>query len=116
MNLLSPFLVTDRPYDEVLPWLKQQLSEAGLRVMQTFDLAVARTGLEDCPCPHHGTDKCDCEMIVLLVYGKSDEPITLILHGNNGQSQVSLVNNAQQHANTSLRSSIEQALQINPTR
>ncbi len=83
--------------------------------MQTFDLAVARTGLDDCLCPHHGTEQCECEMIVLLIYGKSSEPVTLILHGNNGQSWLSLVNNAQQRPNPNLRSVIEQALQINPT-
>ncbi len=118
MNSFSPFFTADRPYEQVLPWLKQRLSEAGLRVMPTFDLATARTGLglDDCPCPNHGTQECDCEMIVLLVYKKSDGPATLILHGNNEQCWISLVNNAQQHPHPGVRSPIEQALQINPAR
>ena len=113
VNSPSHFFTMDRPYNEAVHWLKQRLSEAGLRVIQTFDLAVARAGLEDCPCSHHGTEQCDCEMIVLLVYGKSNEPVTLILHGNKGQSWLSLVSNAQQHPNPKIELVIEQTLQLN---
>ena len=51
---------------------------------------TARHALEDCPCPHHGTNECDCQMLVLLVYGEAVEPATLILHGNNGQTWFSI--------------------------
>ncbi len=110
MNLLTPFFSADRLYNELLPWLRQRLSLAGLRVMQTFDLNTARMNLEDCPCPHHGTDQCDCQMIVLLVYGNAAEPETLIMHGNEGHTWLSLVNTPGQHADSALQKTIENAL------
>ncbi|HLF75213.1 MAG TPA: hypothetical protein VI524_12745 [Anaerolineales bacterium] len=61
-----------------------------MRVVQTFDLQTARRAMADCPCPHHGTSECDCQMVVLLVYGEGTEPATLILHGNDGQTRLSL--------------------------
>jgi len=81
--------------------------------MQTFDLRDARLGFDDCPCPHHDTSQCDCQMIILLVYGGQAEPITLILHGSDGRTWLSLVNTLAQHADLSLQVSIKKALQIN---
>jgi hypothetical protein len=115
MNTYSPFCQIDCSCDEALQWTKKQLSQAGLRAMQTFDLHTARHALEGCDCPHHGTSECDCQMVVLLVYGNAEQPVTLILHGNDGQTWLSIVNNALQHAAPSIQSSIEQALQLNPS-
>ena len=111
MNVLPPILLLNASCDESLAWLKRRLPTAGLRLVQTFDLLAARLTLEDCPCPHHGTSKCDCQMVVLLVYGRAAEPATLILHGNNGQTWLSLVNTLTQHPDPFLRSTIEKALQ-----
>ena len=108
----SPFLSINHPCDEALQWTKQQLSQASLRVVQTFDLHTARLALHDCPCPNHGTDECDCQMVVLLVYGKAAEPVTLILHGNGGQTWLSIADNPQQRADAKLINSIRQALEI----
>jgi hypothetical protein len=55
-------------------------------------------------------------MVVLLVYGNAEEPVTLILHGNDGQTWLSIVNNPLQHAAPSIQSSIEQALQLNSSK
>jgi len=84
-----------------------------MRAIQTFDLHTARHALGDCPCPHHGTKACDCQMVVLLVYGNADEPATLVLHGNDGQTWISLVNDSLQHVDPSIQTAIEQALQPN---
>jgi len=111
MNTLSPFLSISSPCDEALKITKRQLSQAGLRPVQTFDLHAARLGLDDCPCPNHGTDKCDCQMIVLLVYGEKAEPITLILHGNDGQTWVSAAESPSQRADKKLITSIRQVLE-----
>lgn len=113
VNTFSPFCKINCSCDEALQWTKKQLSQASLRAMQTFDLHTARHSLEGCPCPHHGTDACDCQMVVLLVYGKTEGPVTLILHGNDGQTRLSLVNNSLQRADASIRSAIERALQLN---
>jgi len=111
MNI-SPFLSVNHPCDETLQWAKKQLLQADLRAVQTFDLHAARVGLHDCPCPNHGTNECDCQMVVLLVYGKAEGPVTLILHGNDGQTWLSLVNTPLQHVDPIIQSSIEQALRI----
>jgi hypothetical protein len=71
------------------------LLKAGLRSVQTFDLHTARAAMHDCECPHHSTDQCDCQMIVLLVYGKVEEPVSLILHGNDGTTWLSITGPAQ---------------------
>jgi hypothetical protein len=109
----SPFLSTNQSCDKTLQWTKIQLAQADLRAVQTFDLHTARIGLHDCSCPNHGTNECDCQMVVLLVYGKDAEPATLILHGNNGQSWLSIVDNPLQRADTILITAIRQTLEIN---
>jgi len=108
----SPFLSINHSSDEALQWTKQQLLQAGLRPIQTFDLHTARLALHDCPCPNHGAEECDCQMVVLLVYGKVAEPATLILHGNDGQTWVSIANDPQQRTDAKLINSIRQALEI----
>jgi hypothetical protein len=115
MTALTSFLSVDGTCDETLPCLRQRLSRKGLRVLQTFDLHDTRLGLEECPCPHHGTEKCDCQMVVLLVYGDTAEPATVILHSNDGQTWLSLVSTPAQHVDPSLQSAIEQALQKKPS-
>lgn len=87
----SPFVSIDHSCDEALHWTREQLTQAGLRSVQTFDLHTARTGSHNCPCPNHGTDNCDCQIVILLVYGVSEEPVSLLLHGNDGQTWVSIL-------------------------
>lgn len=113
MNI-SPFLSVDHPCDETLQWAKEQLSQANLHAVQTFDLHTARIGLHDCPCPNHGTTECDCQMVVMLVYEKSEEPVTLILHGNDGQTRVSIAETSNQNKNISTITGIRNALEGKP--
>ncbi len=96
MNMLSPFLTMNCSCDEALQWSSKNLEQHGMRVIQTFDLHTARHGLEDCSCPNHGTNACDCQMVVMLVYGEAMEPATLILHGNNGQTWLSIADDTSQ--------------------
>ena len=112
MNTLTSFLSVNHSCDDALDWLSQSLSRKGLRVLRTFDLHDARGGINNCPCPHHGTNQCDCRMVVLLVYGNEEQPVTLMLHSNDGQTWLSIVNNSLQHAAPSIKLSIEQALQL----
>lgn len=96
--------------------------KAGLRPVQTFDLHAARVGLHDCPCPNHGTEDCDCQMVVLLVYSEAVDvskplntsPVTMILHGNDGQTWLSIVETPNQKMNlktiTAIKSVLEEKL------
>ncbi len=111
MNMLSPFLTLDCSCDEALQWSSQNLMQNGLRVMRTFDLHTVRVGLHDCPCPNHGTNECDCQLVVVLVYGKAAEPATLILHGNDGQTWCSIADTPNQKTNITTVAAIKNALE-----
>lgn len=109
MNL-SPFLSLNCPCDEALRWVRERLTRAGLHPVQTFDLHAAREGLHDCPCPNHGAEDCDCQMVVLLVYGSAESPVTLFLHGNGGQTWLSFADEPHPHADSKALAGIKQAL------
>lgn len=91
MSALLPFLALNQNHDQAEAWVKEKLTVAGFRVVQTFDLQVARSAHPECPCPHHGTDECNCQLVVLLVYGKHADPATLVIHGQDGKAWISLV-------------------------
>ena len=108
MSALIPFLTLDQTCEQVQAWINQELTNAGFRVVQTFDLQVARLAHPDCSCPHHGTDECNCQMVVLLVYQKKGEPATLVIHGQDGKSWLSLTGlverrRASQHLETTIQ-------------
>jgi len=88
----------------------RRLEGSGLQVIRSFDLKVARAAHVGCTCPHHGTDQCDCQMVVLLVYGQDDLPVTLVLHGYDGQTQVAMVETPEQQPSLELVSGIKSAL------
>lgn len=111
MTMLSPLLSIEVSCDQVLQVTKTRLSQAGLSTVQTFNLNTARLGLHKCCCPNHGTEACDCQMIVLLVYGGAPEPETLILHGNNGQTWISIADFAVQRGDTKLVGHIRDVLE-----
>ncbi len=106
----SPFLIIVQSYDEALDWVTRRLSSVGLQVMRTFDLQAARHTHIDCPCPHHGTEQCDCQMVVLLVYGGDTQPISMVAHSFDGRTWFSLVDNPQQRADPRLEAAIMRAL------
>lgn len=111
MSSISPFLSLNSSCDQTLQVIKRQLLQAGLRTVQTFDLHTARLALHGCSCPNHGTEECDCQMIVLLVYGEVVEPASLILHGRDGQTRVSFTDNPLQRADEKLVARIRWALE-----
>lgn len=88
----------------------QRLVLAGFEVIRSFDLKVAMAEHLGCTCPHHGTDQCDCQMVVLLVYGQSGSPVTLVVHGHDGQTQVALMGSAEQELSASVVKRIVRAL------
>ncbi len=78
------------PCNEVLTRVRRSLERVGLRALETFDLQIARSSGAECTCPHHGTARCDCQMVVLLVYGEGTAPTPIMLHGSDGQTWISL--------------------------
>ena len=111
MSVLLPFLALDQTCEHVKALANEKLTRLGLRVVQTFDLRVARVAHPECPCPHHGTDECNCQMIVLLVYEGQSDPVTLIIHGQDGTTWLSLASPvAGRHSNQHLEAAIRRAL------
>ncbi len=110
MTALSPFLSIEASCDQALPLTRDLLSRAGLSAVQTFNLNTARLGSPLCDCPNHGTEACDCQMIVLLIYDESVEPATLVLHGNDGMTWITIVDATPQTVDTRLVSKIQHSL------
>ncbi len=110
MSAFLPFLVVNESRDQVEAWVKGKLAGADFRVVPTFDLQVARSAHPDCPCPHHGTDECNCQMVILLVYRKQGAPATLLIHGQDGRSWVSFASPTGKRANQHLEATIRHVL------
>lgn len=108
----SPFLVLEMTCDDAINWFTEQVDHTGMQVVRTFDLQAARRENLNCPCPHHGTDQCDCQMVVLLVYRIGHQPISVVAHGYDGQTWFSVVDNPQQRADPHLESAIQHAVAL----
>ena len=106
----ASFLILDQPCNTAIEGVTRQIGIIGLRVVRTFDLSDARHAHAICPCPHHGTDQCDCQMVVLLVYGSGGQPVSIVAHGHNGQTWFSIVDTPQQRADPRLETAIRLAL------
>jgi len=102
MSENSPFLTLDQDCDEAVTWVTDRVRQAGLTLIRTFNLQVARQAQVACPCPHHGTDECDCQMVVLMIYGVEAQPLALIAHGFNGQTWFTIVDIPQQRVDPHL--------------
>lgn len=91
-----------------------RLEADGLQVIRSFDLKAARAAHVDCTCPHHGTEQCDCQMVVLLVYGGQEHPLTLVAHGKDGQTHFAIADSSaeQQTEQRILNTAVLQALAL----
>lgn len=68
--------------NEVIQFITQALSAAGFSVTETFDFQNARAAHSGCTCPNHGTERCTCQMVELLIYNEGIPPVTLTIHGD----------------------------------
>lgn len=110
MSALLPFLSFDQHCEQVQGWVSQQLTGSGFRVVQTFDLQVARHAHPDCSCPHHGTDDCNCQLVVFLIYQKQGDPVTLVIHGQDDRTWLSLANPTGYRSNQHLEMLVRRVL------
>ncbi|MBN1454179.1 MAG: hypothetical protein JW963_24390 [Anaerolineales bacterium] len=94
-NLIS-ILTLHQSAETTVAWTMQRLMVGGFQVERTFDLHAARMAQVDCPCPYHGTNDCTCQMVVLLVHRQKAQPATIVVHGHDGQTSLSLVDMASQ--------------------
>lgn len=110
MSTLFPFLVFEKTCSQVLTLVNEKLTGAGFRIVQTFNLQTARLAHLECQCPHHGTSDCNCQMVILLVYGKQEDPATLIIHSQDEKTGVSFSGPGSDHATQNLGSAIRRVL------
>jgi hypothetical protein len=110
MNSTSLFVTVERPCEETISWAIQLLKNAGLRVISTFDLREARHSHPDCPCPNHGTEACDCQMSILLIYHGTQPPEALLVHSFHETTWLYLVDTPEQPVNHALDSLIRKIL------
>jgi hypothetical protein len=96
MSNLTPILTLNQEAEIAVTRAMSQLQARGFQVERTFDLHAARMEHANCPCPHHGTIDCTCQMVVLLIHGIDQQLVTLIIHGNDNQTCLSLVESANQ--------------------
>lgn len=90
----SHLLTIHTESQKVIERIASAFQNAGMQVFQSFDLQVARAAHTSCSCPHHGTEHCDCQMVVLLIYHDAGQPATLVAHGQDGRTHLSLMNGA----------------------
>jgi hypothetical protein len=111
--------ILECPCAEAVALVTSAFAECGLRVLHSFDLRVASHRAmwaadlaipADCLCPKHGTADCDCQMVVMLVYGAAASPATLEAHGHDGRTWLSLVDTPEQRSDAILAETIVQSL------
>lgn len=112
MNRSTYLLSLKLNSDQAVRQVSQRLVDDGLQVVRSFDLQTARSTHTNCTCPNHGTTNCDCQMVVLLVYGKQGEPLTLVAHSQDGQTHFELVDTPQQRPQRVLKTAVLQALAL----
>ena len=97
-------------WEAAIPFVTEALVDAGFQVVQSFDLQLARAMHNACNCPHHGTDQCNCQYAVFLVYQNNSSPITLVAHGRDGKTEITLIESPEQRPTLALTQQIQSAL------
>ena len=105
-----PGLVLQSDCDQVIFQVTQLLASKGFLLIESFDLHSARGDQSRCPCPYHGTERCTCQLAVILVYADGYDPVTLTIHGNNQRTELAIVDSPGQHSNERVKVSIMAAL------
>jgi hypothetical protein len=80
-------------FDVVVRRVRQLLESRGLQVSTAVSIR-GRDVPGDCRCPHHGTDQCDCQYLILTVSGTTPGPglpRLIAVHGHAGQTWLSLL-------------------------
>jgi len=91
MSHLKYLMTFNTDHKTVVNKVIQRLDTKGLLIKESFDLQIAKASYTEYACPHHGNTQCDCQDVVLLVYGKPSSPITLVIHSLDGRTHVSIV-------------------------
>jgi len=80
MSQTKQLLTIPLEWEAAVAQIIRRLKAEGLQVIRSFDLKTARMAHTECACPQQGTEQCDCQMVVLLVYEGTGQPITIVAH------------------------------------
>lgn len=105
-----PVITFQADCDQVVSHVSHYLLSVGYNVLESFDLHSAREAHSGCKCPHHGTEKCNCQFVVLLVYGNDVNPITLTIHSSDHLTELTFVDTPGQQVGEQLKTSVFQAI------
>jgi len=84
----------EEPWQRVLLDVLRAMHREGFAARRSFDLQLARKSLRHGarePCPHHGTAACTCQYLVLQVDGGGRSPGSLVFHGFERTTRVTLL-------------------------
>ena len=87
LNFTS-LLTLAQSHEDALSDVTLSLRSNGLQVVRSFDLQSACASSPGQFCPHHPGKVCDCQLVVLLIYGGVSRPVSLIAHSNDGVTQI----------------------------
>lgn len=91
MSHLHYLTFFEMDHETAITRMFQQLSGMGLFARRSFDLQAAKVVHKDILCPYHGDARCDCQIVVILVYGEQEAPITLVVHSRDGKTFISML-------------------------
>lgn len=100
--IMKNILTISKNSETSLALVAKLLFENGLQMERSFDLRIAQDADIVCSCPHHGTKLCDCQIVVLLIYGGTNNPDTVVAHSQDGRTHFSLVNNPEHSKSSNL--------------
>ena len=103
----------DMDTETTIAHLTLWLTSQGLRIVRSFDLQSACASFTDRICPHHGDYPCDCQLVVLLVYGAEASPASIMLHTHRGKTDVDLVDSPNNHFCQQLEKIIRRIIEDN---
>ncbi|HRQ41593.1 MAG TPA: hypothetical protein PLD25_27045 [Chloroflexota bacterium] len=107
--MMTELLTLNQPAIEAVNRVTRLLAQTGLEVWRSFDLRAALAADTPCTCPHHAGN-CDCDMVVLLVYGEERRPATVVAHSHNGRTWLSLADGPEERPSPNLSHRIMAAL------
>lgn len=133
---MTQLLVTEHGCEQTVAWLARTLATTslrvassytlgscgclqpaelgGLRAVPSFDLRAALAQSWSCPCPHHRSAACACQMAVVLVHDPGGAWAALVAHSHGARTWVDLVQATTRFPHTALSSAIRQSITALP--
>jgi hypothetical protein len=87
---MTPLLILKNGRADAIQQVTEALHGAGLQVITSFDSRRTRMNKTNISCPHHGTEDCNCHIVVMLVYESEGYPATLVAYGQDDDTWISL--------------------------